>query len=169
MIFRLTQKLAKKIGETPTSCLPPDVNPFADWTGHLFTVERVQYIILTNTPSLYSIVFPGRGVTGHNSFLRESFSYMHDFMAGDGNEFFFRRFIEPRMNEVSFSKSGDRSVLGSMNELILQTKYYLRSRGLSPFEAATHVNESPMSYLGHQHPAKAFRNLKIREVNAAVV
>jgi len=169
MVFRLTQKLGKKIGQAPTHRLLPDPNPFADWTGHLFTVERVQYIILANTPSLYSIVFHGRGVTDQSSFFKQSFSSMHEFMADDGNEFFFRRFIEPQTGEAVFSKSGDRSVLGSMNDLIHQAKLYLGQRGLSPFEASTRVNESPMSYLDHDRPANAFRNLKIGERKAAVV
>jgi len=168
MIFRLTQKLGKKIGEALTHRLPLDANPFADWTGNLFTVERVQYIILTNTPSLYSIVFPGRGVTDHGSFLRNAFSNMHEFMAGDGNEFFFRRFVEPHTEEALFSKTGDRSVLGSINDLVYQAKFYLRVRGLSPMETSLEVNETPMTYLDGGHPAKAFRNLKIGESKAPV-
>jgi hypothetical protein len=57
MIFRLTHKLAKKIRIAPLQNLPPDRNPFIDWTAHLFTAERVQYLIVTNTTSLYSLAF----------------------------------------------------------------------------------------------------------------
>lgn len=39
MIFRLSQKLAKKIKEAPSQSLPPDPNPFADWSAHLFTAD----------------------------------------------------------------------------------------------------------------------------------
>jgi len=63
MIIRLTQKLAKKIGESPTEVLPPHSNPFADWCGHLFQAGRTQFIIVTNTHSLYSFIFYGRGIT----------------------------------------------------------------------------------------------------------
>ena len=56
MIVRLSGKLAKKIGESPTESLPQDPNPFADWSCHLFRADRVQYILITNTPSLYSMV-----------------------------------------------------------------------------------------------------------------
>jgi hypothetical protein len=54
MIFRLSQKLNAKIkgGTLPT--LPPDDNPFADWSAHLFLADRAQYILLSNTKSLYS-------------------------------------------------------------------------------------------------------------------
>ena len=63
MILRLTAKLGEKVGLLPETRLPLDENPFADWTGHLFRAERVQYIIIANTPSLYSLVMYGRGVT----------------------------------------------------------------------------------------------------------
>jgi uncharacterized protein DUF6933 len=45
--------LGKKIHLAPARWLPADANPFADWSAHLFTAERVQYLMLTNTASLY--------------------------------------------------------------------------------------------------------------------
>jgi len=69
MIFRLTLKLAKKIGIAPLPAISYDENrdPLMDWNADLFTVQRTQYIILTNTASLYSMVMHGRGITpgGH--------------------------------------------------------------------------------------------------------
>jgi len=62
MIFRLSHKLAKKITVPVPKTAPADPNPFADWSGHLFTADRTQYLILTNTPSLYSTVINGRGI-----------------------------------------------------------------------------------------------------------
>ena len=37
MIFRLSQKLAKKLKEGSLPSLPLDENPYADWSAHLFT------------------------------------------------------------------------------------------------------------------------------------
>ena len=48
MIFHLTQKMAKKVGLLPLQAMQLDQNPFTDWTAHLFTAERVHYIIVTN-------------------------------------------------------------------------------------------------------------------------
>jgi len=61
MILRVTAKLGKKIKSIPTETLPLDADPFADWSAHLFTAERRQYILLANTTSLYTVVMPGRG------------------------------------------------------------------------------------------------------------
>ena len=167
MIFRVTQKLAKRIGITPSRCLPPDENPFADWSGHLFTARRVHYVIITNTPSLYSLLMDGRGITDDNQFLRRTLSHMSKFMAHDGNDFVFRRLIAPETRRVAYSKTWNRRVMGSMNDLVLHAKIHLVDGGMSPFDASAKLNEMPMSYLGYGTPKHAFRSLKIEKSGAS--
>ena len=58
MIFRLSQKLATKLKEGGLPSLPLDDNPYADWSAHLFTADRAEYIIPANTKSLYSVASP---------------------------------------------------------------------------------------------------------------
>lgn len=167
MIFRLTHKMAKKVGLPPLQAMPLDKNPFIDWTAHLFRAERVQYIIVTNTASLYSLVMHGRGITDDNEFIQKTLSYIREFMTDDGCEFIYRRLIAPHTARVSFSKATNRRVIGSMNELIFESKLYLSERQLSPFETSRQVNETLMSYLGYNSPKEAFRQLKIGEENAS--
>jgi len=52
MIFRLSQKLNTKIKAGKLNAMPLDENPYADWSCHLFTANRTQYIIMSNTKSL---------------------------------------------------------------------------------------------------------------------
>ena len=163
MIFRLTQKLAGKIGLPALHGLAYDKNPFVDWTAHLFTAERVQYFIVTNTASLYSLIMYGRGITDDNEFIQRTLSFMREFMADNGCEFLYRRLIAPHTTRVSFSKATDRRVIGSMNELIFEAKLYLVERQLSPFETSLKVNETLMSYLGYNSPKEAFRQLDVKE------
>lgn len=163
MIFRLTQKLAKKIKLPPLQSLPPGQNPFSDWTANLFTAERAQYIIVTNTASLYSLIMYGRGITNDNELIRRTLSFMREFMTDDGCEFLYRRLIAPHATGVSFSKANDRRVIGSMNELIFESKVYMIERRLSPFETSFRINETPMSYLDYNIPKEAFRLLKVTE------
>jgi hypothetical protein len=161
MIFRLTHKLAKKIGIARLRFLPLNRNPYIDWTAHLFTADRAQYIIVTNTASLYSLVMYGRGITDDNEFIQSTLNFMRDFMTDDGYEFLFRRLIAPHTARVSFSKATDRRVIGSINDLIVQAKYYLTERQMSPFDASLQVNETPMSYIGYSKPKEAFSVLKV--------
>lgn len=70
MIFRLSQKLATKIKEGKLPEISLDENPYADWSCHLFTVDCTQYIILSNTKSLYSCVMYGKGNIRRQPFHR---------------------------------------------------------------------------------------------------
>lgn len=63
MILRLSTKLNTKIKAGTLKSMPLDENPYADWSCHLFTADRAQYILMTNTQSLYSSVMFGRGIT----------------------------------------------------------------------------------------------------------
>ena len=115
MIFRLSQKLSAKIEEGTLPGLPLDVNPFADWSASLFVADRAQYILLSNTRSLYSTVMYGKGITNDGYFIERALSNIREFMEADGQEFIYHRFIVPATASVRFAKAVDRSVTGSTN------------------------------------------------------
>lgn len=160
MILRLTAKLGSKIGARPEQCLSLSMNPFLDWVGHLFTAERTQYIILSNTVSLYSIIMYGRGITDDNEFIGQSMSNMRELMASDGLEFIFHRLIAPSAGTIRYSKVRDRHVLGSIAELVREARFYIIERQVSPFDAASQVNQTPLSYLRYKHPKEVFAQLR---------
>ena len=159
MIFRLSQKLAKKVKTVPTQVRPPDENPYADWSAHLFTADRTQYVLLTNTASLYSTVMHGQGITGDNELLKQALSRIWEFMSDDGLEFAFQRFIAPTTGRIYFSKPLNRSVISSMNELARHAKLWLTERELSPHDTSFKLNEIPMKPLGYANPREAFKSL----------
>lgn len=159
MIFRLSQKLAKKLKIPLPRPAPADPNPFADWSGHLFTADRAQYLILTNTPSLYSTVHYGQGVTNDSQFLDRALSSISECMAHDGQEFAFRKFIAPAARTVPFGSALNRSVTGSMNELVTAARCWLAEDEQSPFGVGLMLNDMPMSYLGYNVPREAFKSL----------
>ena len=125
MIFRLSQKLNAKIkaGSVPT--LPLDQNPFADWSATLFVANRIQHILLTNTKSLYSFVMLGKGVADEGDFNERALRALGEFAADDGLQFIYRRLIVPASATVRFSKAIDRSVTGSMNDLVVHATDWL--------------------------------------------
>ena len=100
MIFRLSQKLNTKIKAGTLPALPLDKNPFADWSAHLFVADRTQYILLSNTKSLYSTVIYGKGITDEGLFIEPAMSSLRDFMRHDGQEFVYRSFIAPANDTV---------------------------------------------------------------------
>lgn len=166
MIIRLTSKLAKKIGETMGSSRPLAPNPFADWTARLFTVERVQYIMVTNTASLYSTVMFGAGITYDSEFIKRTLSSIRDVLSTNGHEFIYKRLIVPSTGIVYFSIALNQGVTGSMNDLVLQAQYMLAGGMVAPCDIAPTLNDTPLSYLEYSNPKKVFSQMKVdrREV-----
>lgn len=146
MILRLSQKLNTKIKAGKLTEMPLDENPYADWSCHLFTADRTQYIILMNTASLYSCVMFGAGITNDGIFIDRALETIREFTADDGQQFIYRKFIAPSSGTVSFAKALNRSVTGSMNDHIHAAKFMLAD-DMAPSEIGYRLNETPMSAL----------------------
>lgn len=157
MILRLTGKLAKKVREIPRDVLPAAPNPYVDWTARLFTASRAQYIMLSNTRSLYTVLIHGAGVTSLSALSRRAFSQLADHMSQDGIQLIYDRVIAPDTRVLSISKTLSQSVTGSMNDLQHHTKDMLSGGMLSPWDAACRLNQTPMGALQYAFPVEAFR------------
>jgi len=159
MIFRLSQKLAKKIKVPAPLPKPLDPNPFADWSAHVFTVQRTQYLLLTNTASLYSTVLHGRGISDEGQFIDRALRAISELMEANGQEATFKRFIAPGTANVTFASALNRSVTGSMNDLVNAAQFYLAEGDHSLFDISLRLNDMPMSYLKYGRPRDAFLSL----------
>ena len=148
MLFRLSQQLATKIKVGNLHGMPLDPNPYADWSCHLFTVKRTQYIILSNTQSLYSVVMSGKGITDRLRFVAEAVTHIQTFMEDDGQAFVHQRFFSPATNAATFGKALNRSVTGSINDLIRFAKYGLDEREVPPHAVGFELNDVLLSALG---------------------
>jgi len=165
MLFRLSQKLNTKI---KAGALPPkglDANPYADWSCHLFTADRTQYVIVTNTKSLYSCVMYGRGITNDSVFIERALGSLREFMEDDGQAFVYQKFIAPASGTVSFAKALNRSVTGSINELVKFAKLWLEDGDISPHDVGFKLNDILLSALARSKsdfywkPSEAFKRL----------
>jgi hypothetical protein len=164
MIFRLSQKLSAKIKAGALAALPLDQKPFADWSSALFAAGRTQYVLLSHTPSLYSTVLYGRDVTDTDPFIECALSSIRESLHDEGQEFVYRRFIAPASGTVRFAKALDRSVTGSMNDLIKHATYWLAEGDLSPQDVGVRLNDILLSVLAsngspYGKPRDAFREL----------
>ncbi len=160
MIIRLSAKLGKKIHDVPAESLPVDPNPYADWSAHLFTADRVQYILVSNTASFFSFVMYGRGISDSGLFLKRTISTMSEFLADNGFGSLFEESISPSTALVSFSKALNRSVTGSMNELVYMAKLNLIEREMSPYDVSFKLNDTIVSLSGgYDYPYRAFPGL----------
>ena len=164
MIFRLSQKLSTKIKTDPLKAMPLGDNPYADWSCHPFSANRTQFVILTNTKSLYSCVTYAKGITDDSRFIERALSSLREFMEGDGQAFVYEKFIAPASGTVNFAKALSRSVTGSMNDHVQAIKFYLAD-DMAPSEIGFRLNKTPMSALigadgrKYAHPRDAFKRL----------
>lgn len=153
MIFRLSQKLNAKIKAGPLVDLPMDENPFADWSAHLFMVGRTQYILVSNTKSLYSTVILGNGINSTGTFTERVLGNLREFLADDGQQFTYRRLIASASSKSQFAKALNRTITSSMNELILSATAWLED-GISPYEVGFKLNTVLLSAIAPTKAAK---------------
>lgn len=165
MIFRLSQKLNAKIKAGTLGALPLHDPPIADWSAHLFVANRTQYIILTNTKSLYSTVMLGKGVTNRQNFVQRALSSIRQLMQDDGMKAGQHRFIALTGGSVQFAKALDRSITGSLNDLIGHATEWLTERDLPPHDAGLKLNDILLSAPGRSksfpygRPREAFHEM----------
>lgn len=168
MIFRLSQKLNDKIGAGRLPALPLDENPFADWSAALFTADRTPYILLSNTKSLYSTVLYGKGITNDGLFIDRALSTIRGFMESDGQAFIYHRFIAPSSATVRFGKAVNRSITGSMNELIRFAECLIEEE-LSPHDVGFKLNDILLSAIAptkadvYGKPREAFKAMHVEQ------
>ena len=165
MIFRVSEKLGKKIYAGKLKSLPLDANPLADWSAHLFFVKRTQCIIIYNTSTLYSCVMYGSGITDTGRFIERAAFCIRSFMEWDGKEFIYVRFMIPIMGSVQFAKPLDRSTIGSVNELVKVATRILQDETIAPCDVGTELNQILLSSiatkddLGYCTPYDAFKRI----------
>lgn len=169
MILRLSQKLNSKIKAGKLTEMPLDENLYADWSCHLFTADRTQYIIMSNTKSLYSCLMYGADITDDKRFTERALSTIREFMEDDGQSFAYQRFIAPASGTVSFAKALSRSVTGSMNELVLAASNSLRIDEIAPHDVGFDLNELLLSAIAtnegrnYGRPREAFKRLSVEQ------
>ena len=162
MILRLSQKLNAKIKAGTLPTLPLHENPLADWSAHLFVADRTQYILFSNTKSLYSTVLYAKGITNDGVFIDRALTCLREFMASDGLEPAYRQFVVPARGSVRFATALNRSVTGSMNDLVNHATDWLAEGDVSPHDVGIRLNDILLSALapsksdGYGRPRDSF-------------
>jgi Domain of unknown function (DUF6933) len=150
MIFRISLKLNANIKAGTLATLPLHANPLADWSARSFVAGRTQHIILSNTKSLYSAIMCGKAIANERQFVEHSLKAIREVFEGDGEELVYRNFIAPGSASVCFSKALDRSVTGSMNDLIRHATAWL-AEGVPPNDVSKRLYDILLSALAQSN------------------
>ena len=157
MIIRCTRKVATKIKvELPSNAIEAEES---EWYTNLFRHRGAQFLIITESKTLLSVVIRGRGIATRQSFLTSFTEAVGEYcrnrriasVLGNGLAF--------GPNEAEFHKTNNRRILGSMNDLIYASQAHLEIHDRSLDELSDRLNETPMSYLGYSNPMKQVESL----------
>src|SRR5262245_7088516 len=88
-----------------------------------------------------------KGITSDSFFIERVLSNIRETLEADDQEFVYHRFIVPATGSVRFAKALNRSVIGSMSDLIRHAKHWLTAEELSPFDVGFRLNEIPLAGL----------------------
>ncbi len=143
MNFRLTQLLAKKSKAGVLSSIPLAEDPLTDWSARVFNVSRTQYVIITNTASLYSAVIYARGLNNAHELIVGLMGAIADTMKQDGFAAAYDQRIANHSGPNRFATPLNRSVTGSMTDMVDRAKWML-ANDLSPDQVASRLNDTPM-------------------------
>jgi len=162
MILRSTKKLAQKLKIKTLSDTEIKISAFEEWYGHLFVENRAQYILLTNAYSLYSVVFPGRGILNLKSFSEISRFWLAEMLTYEGCSNLIGRFVIQDLEVIDTYKTNNRGIVGSMNDMIACAKYYLSEFQMPLLEISVRLNQTPYSYLDNfNHPLNVIKKLAL--------
>ena len=151
----LARRLAIALPQTP----PPVANRVADWCAHEFRVGRYRYLIFCNTATLYPVVCHARGVADDHSLIERLAETLRLNLTGADLAHQFKQRIAPELAAVQWAPIPDRSILGSINEMIYMTTVALVEENKAPEELSRWLAETPMSALGGNSPKRVFPRL----------
>jgi hypothetical protein len=159
-IIRCTKKLLDELKVKPDDVEGQSQN-LSNWHANLIRVDRRKCILFTHDATLFSIFLPGvrksefqkiKDIFGQvlfKSLIGESFSQTH-----------VELFLEDFRN-IQFSKTNNRSVLGSMTDLTFQIKFTVSTYGgldnTDIVQLNHDLNRVPMSGIKEIHSIRELR------------
>jgi len=130
-IIRCTAKLLNELGIKPTN-VPDQPTSLCDWHANLLWLNRKKYVLFTNDQTLYSLLVHWTKTPRSADFLeRFRFGLFKSLVSEGLAEAQLEYFLNEHA-QVAITKTNNRSVLGSMNDLTFQIKSMIRvSDGLA--------------------------------------
>ena len=160
MIIRCTQKLLAEL-KACSEPHEPVTESFMDCHATLFRIQRHKCVMISNDLTLFTIFIP---------FLTKQEFKFFDQVVG---EHFFKNLIHENIPQpqieavltefqnVSFQKTCNRSVLGSMNDLRKAVEYRVYEAGrlerINLYELNEELNRTFLGVLNHKYPIKVLR------------
>ena len=165
-IIRCTAKLLKELGVKSTK-VPDQPIRLSDWHANLLWLNRKKYVLFTNEQTLYSLLVHWTKTPRSADFLERFRLGLFKSLVSEGLAEAQLEYFLNEHAEFAITKTNNRSVLGSMNDLAFQIKSMiyvsggLADGGLS--EISRQLNRIPMGAIKYKF---SIDELKQRLVDA---
>ena len=162
-VVRCTSKLLKELRIKPTAQIPETIEPIREWHANIVTIQRRKCILITHTLSLYSFVIYGvkrKELDNFDDVFRLNLSLNLAADQIDNASLF--DFENPNI-DVVYAKTNNRSVLGSMNDLVYHIDYRVwdwEGPGeINSVFISQHLNGIPMGAIKYGFPDRQLKSL----------
>ncbi len=163
MILRLTKKVQdnfklKNLKQVPESNLENE------WYVNTFTAARLKYYLVTHAETLFSVIFRGAGIKSEEEFIDRIIDEWKNQLESESLDAVIHNLLTPKSKEIFVTSTANRSVIGSMTDMIQMTKFSIqddpRDENSSPNGLSKFLNETPFSYIGMDTPTKRMQKYK---------
>jgi hypothetical protein len=150
--LRCTRKLLKRLGTKPSSEVVEPCTVLGDWYANLLHTRPQQLVLAMSERSLLAALVPARsaGEIGHR--LRDA---VGELLVAIGVPSMRAAEETAAMEELRIGATASRSVLGCINDAVVQLRAYPRGpRGALPplLDLELHLAENIYSLTGYQTP-----------------
>lgn len=156
--FRCTQKLLKELRLDKNELGEPDEGVFGSWFAHIFRLDRKKCVLFTNDRTLYSVLLFGLKKQDFELLDQRFVSALVANLKSEEVPSEIIASIGMACHPVSWGLTNNRSVLGSMNDMIKGSKLlFTVNRHIPPADEIQflnhYINHTPMSTLKMVRPA----------------
>lgn len=154
IVFRCTQRLAKRLRVSLADDALPSSGLLGDWYANALNVGHSRHVLCLSERTLLPVILPARKSEFPGRFSRYLEAVLHHLeISGPNVEREIREASEPR-----FAKTQNRSLLGSLNDFIFSASVFIE-RGDSPLQANLMLSEMPSKVIGFGFPCDAAREI----------
>ena len=152
--FRCTARVRKRFSLSLEEDPPPPTARLGDWYTNLLNFGNARWVLCLSELSLLPVVVPARNADFPSRFPE----YLRRILVGIGVPAEVAHAEANDCSEWRFGKTASRSILGSMNDFVLnfQTAFY---HGLDAEAAAIDLAGMPCGPLNWRFPNEAARQL----------
>jgi hypothetical protein len=153
IVFRGTQKLLKELRLRKEKLGDPGEGFMGSWFANVFRLERRNSVLITNDRTLYSVLLWGLRRPDFDDLGSQFVAGLAVNLRRDGFDTGLIASVSMACHPIQWAATNNRSVLGSMNDLISCSKYLVGLRRQATEREIANLNcdlnRTPMSALKH--------------------